>query len=56
MSAGGDHVIVLKGNQKMLYKAVFKHFRNPFDMNHCKFVDVSEIKESNRARIEQRKC
>ncbi len=56
MSAGGDYVIALKGNQNTLYKAVARHFNNPFDMSHCKLVDVSETKESNPGRIEKRKC
>ena len=56
ISGGGDYIIALKGNQNTLYKAVAKHFNNPFDMSHCKLVDVSETKEFNRSRIETRKC
>lgn len=56
ISAGGDYVIALKGNQNTLFKAISKHFNNPFDMSHCKLVDVSETKECNRGRIEKRKC
>lgn len=56
ISAGGDYVIALKGNQNKLYKAVSEYFNNPFDMSHCKLVDVAVTKESNRNRIEQRKC
>lgn len=56
ISDGGDYVIALKGNQSSLYKAVAKHFNHPLDMSHCKRVDVSEAKESNRNRSEHRKC
>lgn len=56
IDAGGDYVIALKGNQGSLHKAVAKHFNNTLDMSYCKDVDMAETNESNRDRIEKRKC
>lgn len=56
IDAGGDYVIALKGNQNTLYQEVSRHFNNILDMTHNKYVDVFDIEEKSRDRVEKRKC
>lgn len=56
ITAGGDYVLALKGNQGTLHAAVKKHFNNTFDMQHNKHVDVSTQEETSRGRREKRMC
>lgn len=56
VEAGGDYVLAVKGNQNTLHEEISRYFNNLFDMAHNKNVDVAEVTNKNRGRLETRKC
>lgn len=56
VSAGGDYVLAVKGNQNKLHEQISKHFAHLFDMEYNKYINVSVMEDKSRGRIETRKC